>query len=122
MIVVILQIKELSTAICNIFELNTKGQFPNNVTLCSILAPVLIEKGHEGNGKETYVGYKPNLWACVKGCRGSSFMIVDGTNEFGVTRCHKGKGCSCYCENASGFACKKRIEHKGYNLYKGGGS
>jgi hypothetical protein len=80
-------------------------------------APVLVEKGHECNDFEKNMGYRKTLGACFKVCREWSRMIVYGTNEFGMTRCSKGKGCACYCERAATKVCKKRVAHKGFNLY-----
>jgi hypothetical protein len=79
--------------------------------------PVLVEKGHECNDWEKNMGYRKTLGACFKVCREWSTMLVYGTNEFGMTRCSKGKGCACYCERAATKVCKKRVAHKGFNLY-----
>merc|ERR1712180_249154 len=78
----------------------------------------LVEKGHECNGAERNMGYKMTLEECARTCEGTSDMFVYGTNEFGTIRCHEGKGCACYCEDASTRGCKKRIVHKGYNLFR----
>ena len=96
-------------------KLSKKFYFPLLVSLFSGFH--LRSKGHECNGAERFKGYKPTPEACGKACEGSSDMFVYGTNEFGVTRCYKGKGCACYCEDATKAQCFKRVSHKGYNLF-----
>merc|ERR1711962_236866 len=76
----------------------------------------LVAKGHECNGAERRIGYLPTLESCAKACEGSSDMFIYGTNEFKDPRCKDGKGCVCWCEDASTRGCKKRIVHKGFNL------
>ena len=81
----------------------------------------MVEKGHECNGAERFVGYKKTISECAFVCGRSANMFVFGTNEFGVRRCNR-KGCACYCEDATQASCEKRIVHTGYNLYRLGGN
>jgi len=71
----------------------------------------------ECGGSEVLAGFFPKIGDCAKACHGKSGMFIYGTNAFGTVRCHGGK-CKCYCETATVHRCQKRIEHKGYDLYR----
>ena len=77
-----------------------------------------VAEAEECSGKEI-IKYTATLDDCAKSCEGESSMFAYGTNDYGVTRCHKDGTCNCLCETmADQNGTCTQVSHNGYRLYR----